>query len=254
MKRTTLIRTTICAAAVASAGLAATVGVAGADEAPVVAPARPIDRGEIRFRPGADNAAVSGSLARGDWDVWTFWAGEGQHVSIDVTSARHNASFTVTAPNGAIAVADTTSWDTPLDIGGTFRLDVGAIAGQIDYTVTVTITGSLSDPGDGAPAPAPDDGSVRRIEFAPGTSRGSVADRVSGDETDRFVVWGKAGQLMPVWLDSVENNADLSVTDGDGHPIHETIDGFVLPYSGDYYIDVWSDGPESNYTLTVAID
>jgi len=145
-----IIRTTICAAAIATGGIATTAGVAGAGDAPVLTPARPVDRGDVRFQPGID--------------------------------------------------------------------------------------------------------SVRRIEFAPGTSRDAVAGHVGGDEIDRFVLWGEAGQLMPVWLDSLENNADLSVTDGDGHPIHETIDGFVLPYSADYFIDVWSDGPESNYTLTVAID
>jgi hypothetical protein len=100
----------------------------------------------LAFAAGKSYAVVSGSIVRGDSDAYFFNAGDGQHVSIAITSLEDNAVFELSYKDGGTWISveefmDTRSWygDLPPSQSGQYRITVSGTRGNATYDMFVGI-------------------------------------------------------------------------------------------------------------------
>jgi hypothetical protein len=112
----------------------------------VPAPAPPPGQGQLPgHRQGSidlsDGSGVaSGSVARGDWHEWTFRSPGGQTLSMVITAAAGNATFSLYEPDGDVLAAHTRSFTGTLATAGFYMIEVGSTGGTADYTLSLTVS------------------------------------------------------------------------------------------------------------------
>lgn len=98
----------------------------------------------IRFAKGKHSAIVSGAVVRGDRDVFTIGAAQGQKISVKITSPEKNAVFQIKGADdefekGAGEADDATVWSSYAHATGDYKIIVGGTRGNASYKLTVTI-------------------------------------------------------------------------------------------------------------------
>jgi hypothetical protein len=98
----------------------------------------------VRFERGSTSATLSGSVVRGDRDVYELGASAGQVMEVGVTALEDNAAFVIKAPGGrslpgAAETDGAAIWRGELPASGTYRIEVGGTRGNAEYTLRVVI-------------------------------------------------------------------------------------------------------------------
>jgi hypothetical protein len=102
---------------------------------------------DVRFPRGAQGTTLTGSVVRGDRDVYVLRASAGQLLEAQITSVEDNAVFQIQAPDGlelagARSGEDAKAWSGKLTRSGAYRIVVGGTRGNATYTLTVRIRAS----------------------------------------------------------------------------------------------------------------
>lgn len=100
-------------------------------------------RKRIRFTKGKHSAVVSGSVVRGERDVYTVGAKAGQMMTPKITSPEKNVVFQVEDAGGAFPPDtgegdDATDWTGDIPSNGDFKITVGGTRGNASYKMSVT--------------------------------------------------------------------------------------------------------------------
>ncbi len=95
----------------------------------------------IVFPKGQQGTTIDGSLVRGDRDIYILRANAGQTMSVSVTE---NVAFVIYQPNGktlpnAGEGQDATQWEGTLPTKGAYKIEIGGIRGNAEYSLTVSI-------------------------------------------------------------------------------------------------------------------
>jgi hypothetical protein len=97
------------------------------------------DRGAIRFAANAFSGQAADAVIRGERDLYTVDANEGQALDVLLTSLEDNAVFTLQSPGGEIIIDEVSDFRIPLPESGTYNFCVGSVRGNASYTLDVTI-------------------------------------------------------------------------------------------------------------------
>lgn len=97
------------------------------------------DRGEIRFTAGSTSGTVAQAVIRGERDLYSFEAGEGQDLDVALTSLEDNAEFTLRSPSGDIIIDGVSDFRIPLPESGDYLICIGGTRGNASYTLSTTI-------------------------------------------------------------------------------------------------------------------
>ncbi len=99
---------------------------------------------DIRVIPGAAGSLSTGSVLRGQRDVYRLAAPAGQTLKVEIVSVEENAVFQIYLPGkggrtmpGAGPMDDATTWKGQLPVAGTYRIVVGGTRGNAEYTLRV---------------------------------------------------------------------------------------------------------------------
>lgn len=95
----------------------------------------------VVFPKGQNGTTIDGNVIRGDQDVYILRAAVGQTMSIRVTG---DAAFVIYQPNGktlpnAGEGQDATFWEGKLPTKGAYKIEVGGIRGNAEYSLTIGI-------------------------------------------------------------------------------------------------------------------
>jgi hypothetical protein len=101
-------------------------------------------RERIKFARGKSSATVSGSVIRGDRDVYTIGAREDQKMTVRISSPEKNAVFQIRKTNGDFLPGageedNTLEWSDALPTTGDYEIVVGGTRGNASYKLTVSI-------------------------------------------------------------------------------------------------------------------
>lgn len=181
----------------------------------------------ISFQPGATGAQVSGSLSGVQTHNYVLYASASQTMSLTVDTG----TLTVVSPSGIPLVRGTVvsqpvrTFSQVLPESGDYRVSVNVPggAGSINYTLTVSIIGSLS--GQAAP---------QRVQFSPGATAAQVSGQVASGQANTYVLASFAGQTMAVNAP----NTSITLISPSVVPLVSSPNAltYVLPESGDYFV------------------
>ncbi len=95
----------------------------------------------VVFPKGQNGTTIDGSLVRGDQDIYILRANAGQTMRVSVTG---DAAFVIYQPNGktlpnAGEGQDATQWEGRLPAKGAYKIEVGGIRGNAEYSLTIGI-------------------------------------------------------------------------------------------------------------------
>jgi hypothetical protein len=95
----------------------------------------------VVFPKGQNGTTIDGSVVRGDQDIYILRANAGQTMRVSVTG---DAAFVIYQPNGktlpnAGEGQDATQWEGRLPAKGAYKIEVGGIRGNAEYSLTVGI-------------------------------------------------------------------------------------------------------------------
>ena len=197
----------------------------------------------ISFPSGGTSANVDGQLRKGEGIDYVLRAGAGQVMLATIYSPNNNVYLGVVGLSDGVPLlrtaADSTQFSGVLPLDQDYRLIVFSPDQKSNYTLQVII-------------PA-------RIKFARGAYSASVDGRVQGNSVNYYLLRASAGQTMSVAILSPHNDIFLTIYGmQDGSPLVRSVSGAttwsgILPGTQDYMIEAVSEGPNSNYTLQVAV-
>lgn len=205
----------------------------------------------ITFAPGQTSAVVEGALSYGgDADAWVLGALQGQTLYIGTTRSPDGPRLEVEVRgrNGVALAGVPQGSDLRYALPTTqdYVITVRAPAGSpsLRYAMRSTVLGQPTDP------------EVPRISFPSDGAPLSLYGLIRGGERLRWVFNGAAGQTLSVSISRTPpGNTYVDVRDMSGRRLPGTVGiqnrRFVLPESGDFYLDLTSPGwaPESTYSL-----
>lgn len=95
----------------------------------------------VVFPKGQNGTTIDGSVVRGDQDIYILRANAGQTMTVSVTG---DAAFVIYQPNGktlpnAGEGQDATQWEGTLPAKGAYKIEVGGIRGNAEYSLTIGI-------------------------------------------------------------------------------------------------------------------
>lgn len=98
----------------------------------------------ITFMKGKNTAIVSGAVVRGDRDVYTVGAREGQRMSVGVTSTENNAVIQIKDSSGESlqnrnSESEYIEWSGELPATGDYEIIVSGTRGNATYKLSVYI-------------------------------------------------------------------------------------------------------------------
>ena len=98
----------------------------------------------ISFLKGKNTATVSGAVVRGDQDVYTVGAREGQRMSVGITSTENNAVIQIKDASGESlqnrnSESEFIEWSGELPATGDYEIIVSGTRGNATYKMTVFI-------------------------------------------------------------------------------------------------------------------
>jgi hypothetical protein len=210
---------------------------------------------EIRFEPGGTSTTITAAVSSGQQDHYELEVGDGQIMTIRVTSGDDSARAKVRAPT-------TGNWSNEFSeriIAPTRAgfYEICVIAGQAgaDYELFVAVINDTTPDRIDASwcgSTVNDRGSIR---FDIGAFGSTIDGGVVRDERDLYTIEASAGQDIDLFLVSLEDNAlfDLRAPSGE-MLVTETSDFRIpLPEDGIYQICIGSQRGNASYTLDVGI-
>ena len=95
----------------------------------------------VVFPKGQNGTTIDGSVIRGDQDIYILRANAGQTMRVSITDG---AAFVIYQPNGktlpnAGEGQDATLWEGKLPAKGAYKIEVGGIRGNAEYSLTIGI-------------------------------------------------------------------------------------------------------------------
>lgn len=99
----------------------------------------------IVFGHGQHSSVVTGSVVRGDRDVYVVWVKAGQVMSVKATALEHNVAFSIFEPQALKTILgtedenDLTTWSGTLTKSGAYRIVVGGSRGNATYTLQISV-------------------------------------------------------------------------------------------------------------------
>ena len=100
---------------------------------------------QLKFKKGESTALVAGSLMNGEEISYILKAGKDQKLVVTVSSTGNNAVFRIKDRSsryyldGATELDDAVSWKGSLPSEGEYKIIVGGISGNTDFTLRVFI-------------------------------------------------------------------------------------------------------------------
>ncbi len=93
----------------------------------------------VYFDAGKSSTSVTGSVVRGDRDLYTLTARGGQSMNLSMTSLENNAAFDVVDPSGLILGTELTKEKILLPHTGDYQIIVGGTRGNATYDLAIAI-------------------------------------------------------------------------------------------------------------------
>ncbi|HKS28815.1 MAG TPA: hypothetical protein VJS44_13405 [Pyrinomonadaceae bacterium] len=94
----------------------------------------------VRFPKGRNSVVLKGAAVRGTQDRYILRAGQGQTMTLRITSTEDNAVFDVVPPGGGQPLAsEQMEWTGELPTTGDYTIVVGGTRGNATYSLQVTI-------------------------------------------------------------------------------------------------------------------
>ena len=93
----------------------------------------------VYFDAGKSSTTVTGSVVRGDRDLYTLTARGGQSMALSITSLENNAAFDVVDPSGIILGTGLTKEKIFLPHTGDYQIIVGGTRGNASYDLAIAI-------------------------------------------------------------------------------------------------------------------
>ena len=100
---------------------------------------------QIKFKKGESSAVIAGSLQLGEEISYILKANKDQKMVVTISSTEDNAVFRIKDRSsryyldGATELDDAVSWKGSLPSDGEYKIVVGGITGNADYTLKVFI-------------------------------------------------------------------------------------------------------------------
>jgi len=233
---------------------AATQTAVPATAAPATAtptPAQPqgVDQ-RISFAAGATSAAVENAVISGTRDRYTLWVQAGQTMRVEITSLEDNADFQVYAPDGQQLKGESAGavierWELLLPQSGDYVIVVGPTRGNATYRLVVSIPPlATTEP--------------TRIQFAAGMTSATLQGELEAGGRALYVMQAAEDQHMTVGVTSPNEALVMGVSGADGTvflPLNAErtdLQIVALPATMDYFIEVVSTGPATDYILVAS--
>lgn len=98
----------------------------------------------IHFEKGKSAAVIDGAVVLGTRNHYFLKAKKGQKMSVEISSAEENATFTILNPQNKVIPGteeekDATSWTGFLPSDGQYNIRVGATRGNAEFKLKVAI-------------------------------------------------------------------------------------------------------------------
>ena len=93
----------------------------------------------IKFDRGKFAKTVHGAVVRGTREKFWVGAGQGQKMTVKITSLENNAVFQVVGDGGPLSPEEQTHWSGKLPIKGDYLIEVGPTRGNATFDLTVEI-------------------------------------------------------------------------------------------------------------------
>ncbi|MCA1558132.1 MAG: hypothetical protein LC731_06285 [Acidobacteria bacterium] len=93
----------------------------------------------MRFAKGKTKVVLKGAAVRGTEDKYILRAGQGQTMTLRITSTEDNAVFDVQQPGGQSLATEVTEWSGQLPSAGDYTIIVGGTRGNATYRLEVTV-------------------------------------------------------------------------------------------------------------------
>jgi hypothetical protein len=195
----------------------------------------------IHFAPGATSGTVSGQLATGAEQDYTFSAQGGQLAEVSFSHSSPTERWVLIDPEGSPLHNGMSDQQDQVQVRltttGTYRLDVQT-TDPGSYTLRLTL-------------PVP-------IRFAPGATSGTVSGHLPAGGTRNYTFDARAGQTATVHVARTSPTERWVLVAPDGSPLHngmtEQQDQVTvpLPDTGTYLLDVQTTD-SGDYTLRLSI-
>lgn len=220
------------------------VGTCDADEAT-----------EITFEPGGTSAAINAAASSDQQDRYELEVGDGQIMTVLVTSEDRSARARVRAPNTANWSNDFSERVIAPTRAGFYEICVIAGRDGADYELFVSVIDDTTPNRIEASWCGSTVNDRGAIQFDIGAFGSAVEGGVLRDERDLYTIEASAGQGTNLALVSLEDNAvfDLRSPSGDLLDTEAFSVGGILPEDGVYQICVGSLRGNASYTLYVSI-
>ncbi|MEL6981018.1 MAG: hypothetical protein AAFO29_01195 [Actinomycetota bacterium] len=210
---------------------------------------------EIRFETGGTSATISAAVSAGQQDHYELEVGDGQIMTIRVTSGDDSARAKVRAPTTASWSNDFSERVIAPTRAGFYEICVLAGQAGADYELFVAVINDTTPDRVDASwcgSTVNDRGS---IQFDIGAFGSTIDGGVLRDERDLYTIEASAGQDITLFLTSLEANAVFDLRSPSGELLIDEVSDFriPLPEDGVYQICVGSVRGNSSYTLSVDI-
>lgn len=93
----------------------------------------------VYFDAGKSTTTVTGSVVRGDRDLYTLTARGGQSMALSIKSLENNAAFDVVDPSGIVLGTELTKEKIFLPHTGDYQIIVGGTRGNTSYDLAIAI-------------------------------------------------------------------------------------------------------------------
>lgn len=208
---------------------------------------------EIKFNPGGTIAYHKGGVKAGQQIIFTLGAGQGQTLIARVSSGEDQAYFEIKELEGGDVLVPFSDKASSVQVNlpwtGDYQITLTSSVDQ-DYFFSVEVPANLVvSPGMGA---AVVDGYIDVL----GPFHPDSFTRV------RYLLGLQAGSILNIQLSSPAINglalALIGADDGQPYLRHEvqsaSVEGFVVPESQGYYLDVYSvTGESAAFSLTIIV-
>lgn len=216
----------------------------------------------IELQPGTTRE-FDGTLQQNETINYRFNAEQDQ--SLNVRLRGEGVLLTVIAPNGEVVSNEADrvlGWQGTLNFSGQYTVQLRPVQGleESDYRLELTLEAAPEPSPTPTETPTPEPTPIEpeiieeRVEFSPDSTGAIVSGRTDTNIIQRYVVNAQAGQIMSAEI--LEGATSFTVRYPDGRPVENARRIIFwqseLTRSGDYQIDVFSEGP-ANYTLEISV-
>ncbi|MGP1384256.1 MAG: protein kinase domain-containing protein [Thainema sp.] len=216
----------------------------------------------IELQPGVTRE-FDGTLQANETINYRFEAEQDQSLNAQLRG--EGVLLTLIAPNGEVVSSDAERvlrWQGPLNFSGQYTVQLRPVQGlaESDYRLELTVEAAPEPSPTPTETPTPEPTPIEpeiieeRVQFPEDSTGTTVFGRTDTGIIQRYLVNAQAGQIMSAEI--LEGAASFTVRYPNGNPVENARRIIFwqseLTRSGDYQIDVFSEGP-ANYTLEISV-